>query len=456
MEQRIVDFIAALRASGVRVSIAESADAFRAVDFLGVLSKNLFRESLRATLVKDSRDNPTFNTLFPIFFGNATPPMFNPTGELTPEEQQMLMDALRQMQNDLRKLLEMLMQGQQPSRGQMQQTGQQVGLQYANRPFQQEWFTRRMLRQMGMEQLLDALEKLMQQLAQQGMSQESREQLQESALGNAAALEQQVEQFVGENIARKATEEFHEPQESDLMQRPFSRLSEAEARAMRELVRRMAAQLRSRASLRQKKGKIGTLDAKRTIRASQRYGGVPMEIHFKTKRLKPKLVLVCDVSTSVRYCSEFMLRLIYELQDQVSKARSFTFIDDIKEITSYFDESRPDVAVENVLNDTQPGYYNTNLGNSLNTFIHDHLDAIDHRTTLIFIGDGRNNFSDPRCDLVDQLKRRAKRVIWLSPESPYMWGTGDSDMHAYVPFCDAVHEVANLQQLGDAVDRLLG
>ena len=116
-----------------------------------------------------------------------------------------------------------------------------------------------------------------------------------------------------------------------------------EARALRELVRRMAAQLRSRASLRQRKGKVGTLDAKRTIRANQRYGGVPMEIRLKTRRLKPKLVLVCDVSTSVRYCSEFMLRLIYELQDQVSKARSFIFIDDVKEITEYFDETRPDV-----------------------------------------------------------------------------------------------------------------
>lgn len=456
MEQRIVDFIAALRAAGVRVSIAESADAFRAVDFLGVMDRNMFRESLRTTLVKDARDNPTFDTLFPIFFGNNTPPMMNPTGDLTPEEQQMLMNALRQLAGDLRKLMEMLMQGRQPSRGEMQQIGQQVGLPYANRPFQQDWFTRRMMRQMGLDELLEALEKLMAQLAKQGMSRESREKLAEAAMANAAALEQQIEQFVGENIARKATEEFHEPQEADLMQRPFSHLTEAEARAMRELVRRMAAQLRSRASLRHKKGKVGTLDAKRTIRANQRYSGVPMEIHWKTRRLKPKLALICDVSTSVRYCSEFMLRLIYELQDQVSRARSFIFIDDIKEITAYFDESRPDVAVENVLNDNQPGYYNTNLGNSLNTFMHDHMDAVDHRTTLIFIGDGRNNFSDPRCDIVDQLKRRARRVIWLSPESPYLWGTGDSDMHAYVPFCDAVHEVANLQQLADAVDKLLG
>jgi uncharacterized protein with von Willebrand factor type A (vWA) domain len=328
-------------------------------------------------------------------------------------------------------------------------------LQYANRPFQQEWFTRRMLRQMGLDELAAALEQLLEQLAQMGMSREARERLAQAARANAEALEQQIEQFVGENIARKATEERHEPSEAELLQKPFSHLSESEARALRELVRRMAAQLRSRASLRHKKGKAGTLDAKRTIRANQRYGGVPLELHLKTRRLKPKLALICDVSTSVRYCSEFMLRLIYELQDQVSKARSFIFISDLSEITEYFSAERPDAAVERVLSDNQPGYYNTNLGTSLEQLMHDHLDAIDHRTTLIFIGDGRNNFSDPRVDLVEQLRRRARRVIWLSPESPYLFGSGDSDMPQYVPHCDAVHEVANLQQLADAVDKLL-
>ena len=455
MEQRIVDFISGLRAAGVRVSIAESGDAFRGVSHLGAIDKNIFRETLRATLCKDAKDAPVFDVLFPIYFGSGGPPMLNPTGDLTPEEQEMLMQALRELAGDLRKLMEMLMQGKQPSQNQLKQTGSQIGLQYANRPFQQEWFTRRMLRQMGMDELAAALEQLMEQLAQMGMSREAREKLEQAARGNAETLEQQVEQFVGENIARKATEDKHEPSEAELLQKPFSHLSESEARALRELVQRMAAQLRSRASLRHKKGKAGSLDAKRTIRANQRYGGVPVEIHLKTRRLKPKLALVCDVSTSVRYCSEFMLRLIYELQDQVSKARSFIFISDLREITEYFSAERPDAAVERVLGDNQPGYYNTNLGTSLEQLMHDHLDSIDHRTTLIFIGDGRNNFSDPRVDLVEQLRHRARRVIWLSPESPYLFGTGDSDMPQYVPHCDAVHEVSNLQQLADAVDKLL-
>src|SRR5712691_7773465 len=105
MEQRIVDFIAGLRAAGVRVSIAEGTDAFRGIDFLGVMDKAIFRETLRATLIKDAKDTPTFDVLFPIYFGSGGPPMFNPTGDLTPAEQQMLMNALRQLANDLRRLM---------------------------------------------------------------------------------------------------------------------------------------------------------------------------------------------------------------------------------------------------------------------------------------------------------------------------------------------------------------
>jgi hypothetical protein len=150
-----------------------------------------------------------------------------------------------------------------------------------------------------------------------------------------------------------------------------------------------------------------------------------------------------------------MLRLIYELQDQVAKARSFAFISDIEEVSLDFASYQPEVAVERVLDRLPAGYYNTDLGHSLHSFCRDYLDAIDHRTTVIFVGDGRNNFNDPRLDLVQTIKRRARRVIWLNPESPRLWGSGDSDALEYVPLCDATYEVSNLAQLIEAVDRLL-
>ncbi len=157
----------------------------------------------------------------------------------------------------------------------------------------------------------------------------------------------------------------------------------------------------------------------------------------------------------MRYCSEFMLTLLYELQDQVSKTRSFIFIDDMHEISDYFRQTRPEAGIQEVLDNHRPGSYNTNLGNSLKTFFDDSLDSVDSRTTVIVLGDGRNNYNDPRLDLAYDLRRRSRRVIWFNPESPSQWGTGDSDMHNYAPIASGVYQVRNLAQLVDAIDRIM-
>ena len=88
MESRILQLIAALRASGVRVSLAESAEAFSAVDLMGIQHREHFRLSLRSTLIKDVRDLPVFDKLFPLFFGTGEQPMMggDPTDDMTPEE----------------------------------------------------------------------------------------------------------------------------------------------------------------------------------------------------------------------------------------------------------------------------------------------------------------------------------------------------------------------------------
>ena len=65
---------------------------------MGIQDREHFRLSLRATLIKDLRDLPIFDKLFPLFFGTGQPPMMggNPMDDMTPEEAQMLADALRQ------------------------------------------------------------------------------------------------------------------------------------------------------------------------------------------------------------------------------------------------------------------------------------------------------------------------------------------------------------------------
>ena len=257
-------------------------------------------------------------------------------------ELQQIMEQLNQaMMNRLAQLLNWLLSGQGPTQEQMQGIGQEVGLPRASHPYQQQAITERMLRAMGMEQLQELLEKLMQQLVEAGVGQQTQQQLGEAIEANAQGLSEQVNNFVGETIARQIAEQQPRPaQAADLMQRPFQSLSQQEANDLRNQVRRLAAQLRSRASLRYRKGKTGLLDPKRTIRSNLRYGGTPVELKHRHRHIKPKLVLICDVSTSMRPVVNFLLCLVYELQDQVAKARSFAFIDDVREITEQFAESR--------------------------------------------------------------------------------------------------------------------
>jgi uncharacterized protein with von Willebrand factor type A (vWA) domain len=138
-----------------------------------------------------------------------------------------------------------------------------------------------------------------------------------------------------------------------------------------------------------------------------------------------------------------------------SETRSFAFIDHLEDVTPDLSTLPIDQAVVVVLTKLPSGYYNTNLGYSLRQLEEKHLDAIDSRTTVIILGDGRNNYNDPALDTFTRLCRRARKLIWMNPEYPAQWGTGDSDMLTYQPLCSEVYQVRNLAQLAHAIDRIL-
>ena len=291
-------------------------------------------------------------------------------------------------------------------------------------------------------------------LQQMGMDGKSLQELREMLEQNAEGLSEQLSQYVGASLAQQMADAEPQPK-PDLQDVPFTRLSDSDVEQIRDEIRRLAAKLRSRAALRQKKAKTGTLDTRRMMRANMKYDSVPLELKFKSHHVKPALVLICDVSTSMRYCAEFLLTLIYELQDQVAKTDSFIFISDMTEISMVFKELEPMAAVEKVLTENRPGYYNTDLGNSLNTFKEDHLSCVTSKTTVIILGDGRNNYNDPRIDIMREVAGRSRRLLWFNPEPPSQWGTGDSDMLQYAPVASGVYRVSNLRELAAAVDKIL-
>lgn len=470
MERRITEFIAGLRAAGVRISVAESADALRAIEAAGISDRDHFRMALQAALVKDRQDFETFAELFPLYFGQSgPPPMQQPGSQLSDDEREQLMRQLQQMlaqmtPQQLAELFRSMMTGQPMSGQELREL--LAGLPPPDMLSQRyrEWMARQALRELEFNRLNQALRELLERLREQGMSEEALAAIERAARENQRALAEQIGEQVARQMAELARgdgqERPRQRAESELLDQPFERLDEQDADAMRKLVGRLAARLRTRLALRQRRGKAGTLDAKSTIRTNQRFGGVPIIVRHRRRHLKPKLVIFCDRSVSTQHVMTFMLLLIYSLHDQLSRTRSFAYIDRLYDMTMYFAESRPEAAIERVMHEIRPTRsYSTDLGAALGEFARDHLGLVDRRTTVIFLGDARNNENDPGLAAFEQIRRRARRVVWFATEERWKWGVYDpgslsSDIYAYAPMCDAMHEVTNLRQLADAIDHL--
>jgi uncharacterized protein with von Willebrand factor type A (vWA) domain len=456
MEERIIKFITALRAAGVRISLAESEDAFQAIQHLGIKNREMFRLSLQTTLVKDANNLPVFEELFPIFFGgDEMPPMINPSDDLSPEEAEMLAEAMRQFNDQLRKLLDKLTNGEMLNPEELERLAKMVGLTQMDNLHYREWMVQRMKKALHFKEVQEALQELAEILAKLGMDKQRAEQLTQLMQANQQAIEDQLRQFAGQRIAENMSERPKDDGIDSLMNRPFNALSDRDMERLRKEVQRLATALKTRVALRQKRAKTGQLDAKATIRANLKHANVPIELKHREHSLKPKLVVICDVSTSMRYCSELMLSLLYHLQDLISKTYAFAFINRLEYITPDFADKDAHTAVAQVLERMPAGYYNTDLGNSLDKFQHDHMGTVDSRTTLIIVGDGRNNYNDPRLDIFNTIAHRTRRTIWINPEAPGLWGSGDSDMLKYAPSCDVILQANTLAQLTAAVDRLL-
>ncbi len=314
---------------------------------------------------------------------------------------------------------------------------------------------RRMAQALRFPEVQEAFRQLMELLAQMGVNRERLEQMRRLLQSNQQAMMEQLRQHASQRIAENMAEQRPDRGIDDLLDRPFNALSDSDMDRLRKEIRRLAALLRSRIALRQKRAKTGQLDAKATIRANLKHGSVPIEIKHRDRTLKPKLVVICDISTSMRYCSELMLSLIYGLQDQISKTHAFAFIDHLEYISPDFVGKEPNEAVAAVLIRMPSGHYNTDLGDSLASFAREHMDTVDSRTTFIVVGDARNNYNNPRLDIFGTLARRSHRTIWLNPEPPMLWATGDSDMLQYAPLCDTILQVGTLAELTEAVDKLL-
>jgi len=318
------------------------------------------------------------------------------------------------------------------------------------------YFTQGLIDQLGFRQAESELRGLMNRLSPElgpELAQTVLRQAEQNLWQLRGALRGEVQRaFEKQNLR------FAETQRSELLsQKPLSQLSAHELALLRQQVVRLADKLKTQQRDKPQRQQKGRLDMRRTLRAALSSGGIPFRLRFRTKHPhKPRLVILCDISDSVRQVARFMLQLAYTLQERFSKVRSFVFVSDLGDATELFESNEIERAVEKTYSGAIVSVAsNSNYGRALRQFVEKHLEAVTSRTTVIVIGDGRSNYFPSEAWALARVKARARHVLWLNPEQPSSWSFGDSAMRDYLPHVSRAETVTNLQSLRRVIDELL-
>jgi uncharacterized protein with von Willebrand factor type A (vWA) domain len=466
MDAKLVEFSNLLRQNGLRVSPAESMDMLRALAVVGLPDRQTVRAALRATMVKRGVDLPTFETLFDLFFSGLADAIKELTAatagalEMSEEEFQRFLDELKKRLEEAGAELSPLARALLQADGGrleklLREAAEQAGLGDIQHGFQEGRFAHAVAQALGLSGLSLELARLKELLA--GLSPADARRLEAFLDRRLQDLADMVKRLVRGELQRQDVTRGDQQRLQALSEKSFYYLSEEEIRRMQEAVTKLAQRLRNVVSIRRKRARRGKFDSSDTIRKNLQYGGVPFRIVFDRRRKeKPQVMILCDVSDSVRNVSRFMLQFVYSLQDLYSKVRSFIFVADVGEITRLFQERDINDAIQaalvgNVIN----VYAHSDFGRAFKAFHRDFLPAVNKRTTVIILGDGRNNYNLPHDWVLRDVQQRAKQVIWLNPENKMTWGFGDSEMDRYAPYCTLVEECRNLNQLYRVIDRLI-
>ncbi|MBE7187880.1 VWA domain-containing protein [Jatrophihabitans endophyticus] len=506
MEESIHRFVRLLRLSGVRIGVSEAVDGMRALSVAGIAAdRELTRAALRVSLVKDRRDEATFDRVFDRFFRLR---------RVLDDEA----DEHGHSHDDLSDSGELDTFSLSEDAGDTPQDGHSHGKPVDIRQFfddedmAQQYNLHQEANRLDMASMTDEI--VLSDEARTDTSDVTRVQLTTSRLHNpgrpgeiakSEGLKLDVELSVAEEMAllswlsddvddldpdeigdlddeelaalrrrlsgllerlpdalKRHLESLMagdlEIEKPDVQAPPGERIDERERADLEEAVRRLLRSLHGAPRPRRRVAARGTVDGARTMRANMRFDGVPFKpVTVARVADRPRLLLLVDVSLSVRTAARFTLQLVHGLQSMASTVRSFAFVSDLVEITDLFDDHPLEDALGLVMAGLPAGGVldvdaDSDYGNALGEFLEDHGGAITRRTTVIVLGDGRGNGKDPNFGAIAEISRRARELIWLTPEPRYSWALGSCDLPAYAGYCDRVHVVRDLA----ALDRVTG
>jgi hypothetical protein len=442
MQPALERFLKALRASEVPVSVRETVEAHRVAEVVGIADRRLLKDALAVTVAKSAEEKQRFDSCFELFFARqpadarALPEAPSPDAEIAAEVAALPLAAMLQVRD-----VEAIAAA-------MEAAANRVGVAQIRFSLQRGVLARRVLDEMGLRQLEQTIWGLRGRGTPAGLAQaEALEAGRRYLLEEARRLlDRQVRLYAVPNGERLREEFLAEARLSSLETRDFAR--------MQRLIRRLAKRLAEKHTRRLRRKRRGRLDVRRTIARNMGHDAIPFQLYWRQRRVdKPKVVAICDVSRSVSQAARFLLLFLYSLNEVLAEVRAFAFSDRLAEVTGMLDEESAETAILRVLD--RIGYRPTDYGRMLEDFAAGYLDLVDRHTTVIVLGDGRSNDTDPRPDLLQAIYRRARRVIWLNPEPRPFWGIGDSEMPRYLPYCHLARVANTVKHLERVIDDLL-
>ncbi|MGZ3404714.1 MAG: VWA domain-containing protein [Phenylobacterium sp.] len=449
MQHTLEEFLRALRAADVRVSPAEAIDAARTAATVGYADRELFKDALCATLAKSKDEVGRFDETFETFFTRDSFGLPPPQAGEADSEPQGGDDATGVEQSPL---AQMLLAGDAAGMAQaMEQAAESAGVAEIRLSTQRSRLTRKLLDEMGLAEIERIIANAKRLQTHAGARLAVRLEAGKTALvAQAQAYVERQHELYAAGSGAKLREEM-------LAKKALNAdggIDPVDLLMMQALVKRMAKRLADRYSRRRHTANTGHLDVRKTLRKSMAHGGVPFEIEWKIKKVdKPSIVAICDVSKSVAAAAQFLLTFLYSLNEVVDRLDAYAFSGRLIPVNAILDDNGVEKAILKVLQTI--GFQQTDYGKALEDFVENHIDRVDRHTTVIFLGDGRSNFADPRLDLMHLIQQRARAVIWLNPEPESYWGQGDSVMHRYARFTHVAKTCNTLGQLERIVEDVL-
>ncbi len=470
----LAGFVTELRNAGLPVSLTENLDAMEAVQHIPIEDREAFKYALGATMVKNNAHWRAFETVFEVYFSLRGPEYQISEGETDIDE------MWREMQEQMRQgegkggsldgltpeelaemLMNALMNGDQAMmRALARQAVQRFAGMEPGRPVGGTYYLYRTLRNLDLEGMLERL------------MDKSREEVGGELTALEERLEQdeyndRIEQFKKEieaEIRRRLVADRGAEAMAKTLRKPlpedveFMHASRDEMQNLKKALQPLTRKLAARLARKRRHGRKGPLDFRNTVRHSLSYGGVPAEPKFKYPRpAKPELMVIADISGSVAAFARFTLMLVYAIQGQFSKVRSFVFIDGIDEVTDYF-RGEEDIAnaIHRVNTEADVVWVDghSDYGHAFEVFWERYGKDVGPKTTVLLLGDARNNYHASQAWVVKEIRQKARHVYWLNPEPKSYWNTGDSIVGDYGTHTDGVYECRNLRQLEGFVEKL--